>query len=530
MKRRYFSLLLIFILTFVITGCSLFSSKEFELTEELIDQNLKKTNEEEIPNSLIVSNLEEYYIEDDKYVSEGLVLVKNKEGQKTFFSLITGKPLFPFVDDLYYTYRKIGVHSVYIYKVKVNGIITEVYDVLGNSLIPKGEYLYVNISTRSVTEYQPEGQITYELETIEYKHINGDHMSKESRIYYHTGKRVDVSSVDSFEIEKKELVEFGLKNYFGYLKSDIFYIFDSKDQLVNKVNLPKVDFLIMDGKIISQTLYEMDDKDADYDLIENGRKYKLVTKSIDMLTGKEKDLDLNYQISYMAPLKDEEGVLRYAHGRLKKIENYRATTTNYYVIIDSNGKIVKKLDIYLFDKIQKFGDKYIDKHVLLDKNLNPIKQINNMEYLIPNSDLLVAKQNTLYGAINSEESIVIPFQYKSLGRKFIDGKLLGIDENNNYHIIDKSGNINKELNLYDSVYPLADGFIYSYEYDTVLQKFKVKIIDYNLNTRFSNLSTSSNYYFDPIKIQSMYGEFQLLHFNESGKDIFVVVGKDLRNN
>src|SRR5690554_7116618 len=111
MKRRYFSLLLIFILTFVITGCSLFSSKEFELTEELIDQNLKKTNEEEIPNSLIVSNLEEYYIEDDKYVSEGLVLVKNKEGQKTFFSLITGKPLFPFVDDLYYTYRKIDRKS-----------------------------------------------------------------------------------------------------------------------------------------------------------------------------------------------------------------------------------------------------------------------------------------------------------------------------------------------------------------------------------------------------------------------------------
>src|SRR5690554_7123253 len=83
MKRRYFSLLLIFILTFVITGCSLFSSKEFELTEELIDQNLKKTNEEEIPNSLIVSNLEEYYIEDDKYVSEGLVLVKNKEDRKS---------------------------------------------------------------------------------------------------------------------------------------------------------------------------------------------------------------------------------------------------------------------------------------------------------------------------------------------------------------------------------------------------------------------------------------------------------------
>src|SRR5690554_7727962 len=186
-------------------------------------------------------------------------------------------------------------------------------------------------------------------------------MSKESRIYYHTGKRVDVSSVDSFEIEKKELVEFGLKNYFCYLKSDIFYIFDSKDQLVNKVNLLKVDFHIMDGKIISQTLYEMDDEDADYDLIENGRKYKLVTKSIDMLTGKEKDLELSYQISYMAPLKDEEGVLRYAHGKLKKIENYRDTTTNYYVIIDSNGKIVKKLDIYLFDKIQRSEERRVGK-------------------------------------------------------------------------------------------------------------------------------------------------------------------------
>lgn len=525
MKRRIFAILLTFFVTIILTSCNGLGGSNFALTEKMIDENINQLEYVESKREIIVSELPNYPVINSTYAYQGVLLVQNDDGESSVWSLITGKLFFPFkkVDDIHFYPTTYGHYVVVEY---LDSEI-ELYDILGNLVLKKGNYLSFSVETSFGYDVDLMGDRVnaYFIEKIYSREPGMETVINTNKIDYFTGIRTEIDPTIPIttNITKSELKSFGLDGYYAHEFNGSLYIYDEDDNFVNRLHIDDSDNrYLANGKIVFQNYYEVDKEVKDYTYISNGNKYKLVTTQVDILTGKEKKLNLDYVFDSMLPIKDEKGIYKYSLGEIKYIKEKNIDSRAIRAILDENGKIIAELDIYGFHNLIKLKNYYFDiqTNFIIDKNFIPIFEVKSFEKILISEGLIVLKNNDLFGAIDENGEVVIPFKYTKIGDEFIDGKVYAIDNNGDYFLIDPKGNAEKISNEKTVTSLVTEGMFYSYETEGINGRYKAYFIDFDKKIKCQVTYTSVGL---PYNISNLYGNYKLYTYLDGNKQKYIVV-------
>lgn len=368
MKLKKVFILILLLVGFTLSGCIDSRGGSFELTAKMLKENLKTQNFEP-KNEVRLVDLGRYSVMNPFYSSLGAITVHNSSNEVSVFSLFTGDILFPFASELSINFILPSINSTMKYAVYVkvtdSNDNTQIYDLYGNILLEADKYSYVDVSITEEIIYDFYRNIIERAyyEVITYRYENKDNQQKTYRIDYYTGNRqlVQNNEEDDRKPKKYELSILGLKGYFGYELNNNIYIYDKNDKHLNtfKIN-DSTHFYIANGKFISQMSYELDKDAQDYTYVSDGKKFKLDSNQVDLLTGKEKKLELDYILTSYEPFKDEKGNYKYVIAKVKKIVERNLDNTEYYVILDCNGKILKELEFSNINYLRAVDDYFVD--------------------------------------------------------------------------------------------------------------------------------------------------------------------------
>ena len=535
-KKNILNLLFIFIISFALIACNI--TNNFSLNEELIDNNLNGDEYIAPRSSITVSNLTEGYTFDDNdpNIKYGLMHVENELGEKSVWSFLKARLLFAFDSDVVINIRKTAQDFVYVENVYLDGSL-EVFDALGNVLIPQGKYNAYKVRT----DYIQESDILRNLEagyyilTISYTKNDEPETNIFYKIDYLTGATEKIDSYNRFgsDVKKYDLTPYGLEGYFGYTFFDKFYIFDKNDKHIITHNLSDISRKwIADGKIIYQNEHLVPGDSEDYTYIvyptqplaTEPTKYKVISRQLDLLTGKEVTLDLDYVFESVKPFKNEKGKVVYGFGAIRKIENKKLTSSTLGVILNTDGKILAELPYTNFENIYKLDNGYFHSvnSIILDHNLIPKFRVANYDRMLQSENLIVTKINGFFGAIDGNGNIVIPHRYEMLGDEFVDGKLFAKESATKSYVIDKEGN--KELigEEGSSTELITNGLIYNEYFDVASNKIIGKFLDFNLNNKYT-INHIVNNLNSPKSISNIYGEYKLIKLIDQDSITFVLV-------
>lgn len=503
--RKSGIILCLFISLFLFS-CNRFSS-EFKITKEFIDANLDFETKSEITLPKVkLSDLKDYEIANNQYISKGVVLVRDSENRLSAWNFFEQKFLFPFEDYFSITIQDDPYLGCY-FKVMQQDSMYTIYDINGNVVLPTGKYEQASLTTNRVSKFDDYdnfiGNIYYE--TVTYKfYDNNEVFKKKYKINIEAKTRElldsDTNKFDKTLRNKVNLKIVGLDNYYCIFVEPVLYVYNSKDELVNRINmLDSYNGIIFNGKIIVQNIYVTHDTNQEYDVIFNNQKCILETKSIDILTGREKLLQLDYVIKNGLALLDASGNSTLGYASINKIIGKvpQATTTN--VIIDSNGKILYDLGTINLTELQKLADDTYyspTKKYLFNENLEPIFALRSTPSFVQGDSMIIIKDDNYFGAIDYKGNILIPFEYQFIATEFYKGKTFATHMDGKKYIIDAN---DFKKTLPDNASILSPG-VYAY--------YKVDLLNGKTETVISSFTDEvllEVEYFDtnPLAFQSV---------------------------
>lgn len=534
MKPKKLLLLLLFLVSFALIGCSdLGRSSSFELTAKMVKENLKNTEPDTVKNEVKVVDLSSYTIIEGFYKMYGAVIVQNELGEKSVLSLFTGELVFPYESEItiniYYRYAGNFKNAAYV-KVTDSDNKIAIYDLFGNTLLEKDEYAYADVTVNESLVYDIKGDIVERAyyEVVSYRYTNMETLQKKYKIDYYTGKRELVDNKDDEyvgKIEKYSLDAIGLKDYCGYPHNDKIYIYDKDDKFINSFEInTDANYFLTGGKLISQMQYEVEKDAKEYTFVSNGKKYKLVSKQIDLLTGKEKKLNLDYVISNYEPFKDENGNYKYVIAKINKIRGRNLLSDSVNVILDSNGKILKELEFSNINYLKVVDDHFVDmgSGLVFNSKFGPTLSLGvNIKSVHDNEKLIVVNKNGTYGAVDKTGKIIIPFEYSMIYDRFVDGKVFAKDLANNKYILNANGSKKK---LDDSVQFITSGIYMQIDENGYNHAITFNSIS---GDELSGFSISNLHYTNDV-ISNIYGDFAIYNFYGLDSEYSVIINTTVR--
>ena len=551
MKKTFRLILLMFLLV-ALASCNLLKS-DFELKDEVIENNvIEEAEEQKSPvNNIVLTNA-------SKYVTNGPAtrdyVFINVAGQNVgAMSLYNGKMIVPINNNYYLSNLSASYYYEYIpsnyimAENKNDGLIT-LYDAYGHLVLSGRKYVDINISMTKEEEKDSDDKVIakYVIENVTYQYydelgaiISG---SKKIRTNIETRVREDDYQGNTNDYEKNigtkmDLDKFGLKGYYAIRSNSNLYVYNSDDELVNRLIIDSYSNFFgssaiygANGKLIIQKAYLRDFFAEEYDIIIDAMKYKFSSKTVDILTGEEKEIDLDYIITGLETFYDENNKPSYGLAKIRKIEEENVNTFESNVILSDDLEIIYELgdvDISSFKKLK--DGMYYDTSTrrIFNSKLEPVLKLNSNDTILFKEELIIAYNNKYnrYGIIDYSGNIVVPFEYNSIDPIFIDGKVYAKDLNNKGKIINTKGEV---TDLPKDTYYISAGLLLVTEIDNTETFSQGKIIDYSLNaiTSFEFLSYSSPY---PFQFSNMYGNhFVLQILKDSGKCDYILIDASLK--
>jgi len=524
MKRVSIFFLLIFLSLFL-SACVF--AKDFD-PYLLISMNVSNTYTR--PRNQFKSfefKTDEFYINEIN-VDDGIIQLE-RDGKSSVYSFYISDYLFPFqkVKKINYITKLPSfanvVHKLVYIEVKDEKDKITVYDVMGNVILPNDNYLEYDIDFEYELEYNLKGkEVSYSIyEIIRYKTSLDIENKIIYKINYYTGERKEVT--DQYQeyigkIKKEELSIYGLDGYYGYQDRKYLYIYDKNEKFINKVKLEDNAF-ITNGKMIYQKKYEVDKDEINYDFVFDDTKYKLETIQVDLLTGKEKRLNVNYLIEKGESIKNENGKYLYAFCKItrilagKDLESYSIS-----VIVDKNGKILRALPFDNLNNIEHVNNFLVDyaQGKVYDTNLSLVLSSLKIEKVDASSGLIVCSTGN-EGVINKNGEIIVPFKYDFVGKQFIDGMIYGTDLKSNHYLFASDGT-SKQI-FADSIEFVSDGYLLLK--DKINKDLNnVKIINYLEKTLFECRATEIG---NQVLIRNLYGSYVLYRFAYQNSYYYVLI-------
>ncbi|MDD3999677.1 MAG: hypothetical protein PHX62_02110 [Bacilli bacterium] len=535
MKKRLFVLAMIVMLSILLFACDTIDSPEFIISDDFIENNFGEIAFEKTPvNTIIENDFGEYTVTSDISYSTGFVVVEDSAGRKTVWSLILNKALFePKSNYTFYT-MNVDYFGNYIVAVDEDGMETA-YDSFGTKVIDTDLYYDYNVIGSRVLFVDELGISQYEYyETIStLKQSDYDNGVVEPtivkyKINIETKQRIIVEedSTKYFQDEDKlDLRDYGLEGHYLKSANNFFYVFDETDTLVSSFKIPEFDTgTLVNGKFLYQKVYEDHPFSDNYTLLEDGDKFILKSYSLDLLTGKRKDINLKFVISGFYQVYDEDMVISCTYARIRKIESKVLLADEEEVLLDENGKIIYVIPGMGVLNLVRLDDKHyynVNTKYVYDDKYNPIFRIHPSDTAYINYTdkvFVVRNDDNYYGIIDFDGNILVPFEYSYINRYFVDGKTYGIYIDGNYCFID----INNNQEFFGLPYEvISDGLVLLLEFDDVEGDYLGKLVDLNNNVKLQFYN--SNSYIYHYTLSNVYGDYFLFMFYNLESEGYITI-------
>ncbi len=538
MKKISLIFTIIFVFIFVV-ACNKDDEKTTEkvnplnISKEMLFNNIYEAETDEIHGAVpTLINIGDLTISSHR-PDRGLLIVSDDDNKVGVWSIIENKLIVPLRENYHVEIQQDSIFGVYIYFRNLADNQFAVYDIFGNEVLKEDDYNYVDV-------YGSKEEIN-EDEYVYYEHVEsltqGDFeagLQPEHNIYKvnpGTKQKELVTlgykhgDIYENEIYKLDLADYGLPGYYFSFMSSLNVYNEETDKLVQKINLPDfedIEGTILNGHMIYQKVYELDQFAENYSFIKQGKKYLLYTKTINLLTGEEKLLNVDYQIEDIYSFKDQSGIIKYAMANIYKIESKLLITNPIYdVVINHKGQIIADVSGINIDSLRKLDeDHIIDDSILYDGDLTPIVMLPDIYSVVPSEKIIIFSEDGKYGAIDYNGRVVIPFNYSIIFNQFYQGKTLAM-VNSRYVIVDLDNN---STFIEGSSDLLDNNLIYTYNINRNENNFyDAKLINYNNETLHSFELTDWNK--NKYTIGNVYGDYDIYRFNGTEGFIYLSVKK-----
>lgn len=530
MHKKITVFLIVIMAIILLAGCTNNNS-----ADDIFKANMPKIVVQKSPKNegklLSIPNVVTY---DNSNIHLGIVITIYEDGKKSAYSLITGKNLFSPKEDIdITTFTSRGYGYVTVEEQLTNEVT--IYDVFGNKVLKEGMYTHYSVNGTLSIETNKKGKVTgrFYNEQVYYGYMDNNDQEQTSRTYF----KINLETFErtQYELEVDEEVYVGQENKFDLDKinlpnhyvmelNDTFYIYNKKDnKRVSSFHLRHGEIMMgFDGKLIVVNEQEVT-IDDDYTYVNRFNEYiKLSYQTIDVLSGKFSDLNIDYYIDDFEVLKDKKGNMRYALINVADIVNKKISNNGYYLLIDSSGKTLKdygSLDIR--DLVPLTGGLYYDQYsgYILDKDLAPkiyFTQYNTSiighKYIIRGREF---SQNL--GMVNYEGKEIIPHNNKILDKEFYQGKLFAKDKNDDSFLYDTKG-----------VKTILEGDYRQFTLGLLVKvnETSINVIDYEQETLFT-VNNVEEYNHESFELELLFGNYKVLVVTkEDNSKAYIVVNVD----
>ena len=386
----------------------------------------------------------------------GFILSSDSEGKTSLYSILIEDNI---IDDVGSTGYGCCAYSStisggYFY---INTGVANVYDALGNHLLVDSDKIITSIT---------DGTTSDGSEYADLQDIDGNHYF----YVYEDGVPTLKASLNENDYESGSsyisgtfvnLTPYGHKGYKAYYSNKRIIVFDNNNNEITSFAEPTADnkFFIGDFYIYQKSTL-IDDYNNNYDYLDaSGNRYILETYRLNYLTGDVKAIDVDYVLTTATvnPFYNARKVYSYVSANLKKISEKKTLASDTTTcLIDENGTThedVTGIDLHSF---VRFGHNYYNtqNQTIYDGDLNEISILTNLSPVkVDNAGLIVCKKDNLYGAINEEGKIVIPFKFKTIYTNYMSNDtLLAKNDANDYCVI----NFNARFATYALTKVLSD--------------------------------------------------------------------------
>lgn len=486
MNMRKHFIIIIIVLLFALAACS--SRKKFEMTSELLSQNLGDYEDKRPRNAVFVSDLSDYEYVNTSDLSLGLLIVQDEDLNEGVWSLFIQDFISPPDSDT--SFRMINAFQAhYVELTDEDGLIT-VYDVFGKVVLPKGPYSNVDIEIE--TRIEDGEEKCYEIVSYYRETEDGSYVYETKKFLLNTDLKSRTEAEDEEEggvllPDESDLAVFGLEDY--RIKGFGTHLSVYKgDELAYHLQLDNPDaVLVADGKLLVQKSHLLDNLSEEYSYLSGGNKYYLETYMVDLRSGKEKNLKLDYVINSVTPFYDAEGVYKYGYATISEIIERNRSLSPKMVLIGANGKILTEFGFNILALKKLSPTRFynpISSYVYNEKLL-PEFGFKSMPYFIESETAFLVSDDK-YGVVGADGEILVSFKYDYIYNSFLDGKTLARDEELKYCVIGLDGS--KRI-IDETVSLISRGLILNVIEIEEYSLYEYRILDYNL-TRKATIEAS----------------------------------------
>lgn len=528
MKKKILIFLVAVFAVFTLGSC-----KRKDKVDDIFKANLPelKVNKQPINETklLTIANVTNY---NNGNIDLGVITVTYEDGSKSVYSLIVEKLLFPAKEDIRITFL---TSRGYTYINVLDDLTNErvIYDVLGNKVLQEGLYLDYDVSGTVDIKYDKKGNIInrYYNEVVYYVYKDHNNEEQESVSYYKVDlDTMERTSRDPGVIDDDEYIGqggridldlFNLPGYYGIVLDDTYYVYKTKDdKKVSSFNLRDGQIITgFDGKLIIEIEHEVTENDV-YTYIDNFGDYiKVRYQSIDILTGKTKELNFDYVIEDITTFLDKNDNVKYGFVEARDVINKKLTNSSYYLLIDSSGKTIKDFGaINVARLVPLHGGYYYDRNsnFLLNNDLAPVIEFTNFLSGVSGEKYIVRGRDYLssLGMINYDGKIIAPFNNVILDTEFYNGKIYALDRFDDSFFYDKKGIKTKIDGNYDQI---SLGLLIK------INEGSINITNYDLEVLYTINDVVDDGY-DVSSINTLFGDLKVVEVTkDDGSRIYLKI-------
>lgn len=540
MRKNIIILINVTLFAFFLSSCGNSNEEEIEqinLTEDIVFNNVSEVSESTTQlNHVKVIDIGELDVY-RSYLDYGILVVTDSQNQKGVWSLLEDKLIIPLQPDVNIAVWVDNVFGAYI-KVFYTYCEIAIYDINGYEVLKKDDYVIADVGGSKEAIHDSEGiiqdYIYYETVTS-LTQAEKDEGTLEptvvtSKVNVNTKQRELIRLTRDYyagnNIDQFDLGKYGLEGYYAKIIEKIIYVYEKDtDKLIQKLLYPNSSFrTIFGGHIFLQSSYQVDRYATEFSFIDNGYKYQLRTTSINLLTGEEKVIDVNYKITSINPFQDENKIYNYGHIELKKISSkILFSNDSYESIINTNGKIVADVTGDNFNSLLRLDDSHIfdnQKYLMLDNELNPLFVVPTSSSIVYSEGIIIFRDKGLYGAIDYDGKVVIPFEYEYLSPNFYDGKTYGRGLNNINQLI----NLDNTTNIIEGSYEyITKGLLLIYNRNLERNLYEGEIINYD-GEIIATVEYNKPYIeYYPGVVENAFGTYKIMRFPGEGGFIYISI-------
>ena len=372
------------------------------------------------------------------YASSGLIITEldNKVG---FFSLLHNQYL---IGERYETawlqYSVVpGVSGVgFLLMVKYENKLN-IYDGFFNNLIEDDNFTYdlpTLVYENRVIEDVFYLAVDYSYSTRYYSYSSS---GKATEVGYFPdvpsgggGDEYDGPEVGTlFHVGWVDLAPFGLNGYSLYVASNgKVTTFQGSTEVVSfNLEVSTGEASLVGNRIMYQKRLPLPDDATEYDYYENGTKYALITRSINILDGAKTDHKYNIVVDNLLPLLDRDGNYTYCAVTYREIVSYRVLDNQVTRIVDKDFVFHDDISTINVQRTVKLPNgNYFDaqNYTLYNSSFQVITNLENCRaYFDPQQEVFVGTVNGKKGLLDMNGVVQCEFDYDSI---FVsDGEING---------------------------------------------------------------------------------------------------------